>query len=85
MRKDVECIFGILKGQFSILRYGLCFAKVEEYDKAWIMCCALHNMLLFVDSLHKNWENNLSSEYNTMTTNDHNKNKIIQLHLPYQG
>ena len=57
MRKDVECTFGILKGRFSILRYGLRFAKIQHCDQTWLTCCALHNMLLYVDGLHKNWEN----------------------------
>ena len=28
MRKDVECLFGIMKGRFLILRYGFRFHKI---------------------------------------------------------
>ena len=66
MRKDVECTFGILKGRFSILRYGLRFAKVQHCDQTWLTCCALHNMLLYVDGLHNNWENGGVSDWETM-------------------
>ena len=66
MRKDVECTFGILKGRFRILRYGLRFAKVHHCDQTWLTCCALHNLLLHVDGLHKNWENGGVSDWETM-------------------
>ena len=66
MRKDVECTFGILKGRFCILQYGLRFAKVEHCYQTWLTCCALHNMLLFVDGLHKNWEVGGVSDWETM-------------------
>ena len=44
MRKDVECLFGIMKGRFTILRYGLRFHSIDQCDKMWLTCCALHNM-----------------------------------------
>ena len=56
MRKDVECTFGIMKGRFSILRYGLRVHSIKKCDEIWLTCCALHNRLLFIDGLHKNWE-----------------------------
>ena len=55
MRKDVECTFGILKKQFSILQTGIRLGRIEHCDKAWRTCCALHNLLLFHDGLDKNW------------------------------
>ena len=57
MRNDVEYSFGILKGRFANLRYRLRFQNIEQCDQTWLTCCAFHNMLLFVDSLHQNWEN----------------------------
>ena len=54
MRKDVECIFDMLKGRFCILRCGLKFAKVLHCDQTWLTCCVLHNMSLHVDGLHEN-------------------------------
>ena len=55
MRKDVECTFGIMKGRFCILRYGLRLSSIKKCDDIWKTCCALHNRLLFVDGLHENW------------------------------
>ena len=63
MRKDVECTFGIMKGRFSILRYGIRLHSVKNVDKVWLTCCALHNRLLFVDGLNKGWENGVQSDY----------------------
>ena len=56
MRKDAECFFGILKGRFRILRYGMRFQKISLCDKLFLTCCSLHNLLLVKDGLDKNWE-----------------------------
>ena len=54
MRKDVECLFGIMKVRFTLLQYGFRFHSIENYDKMWLTCFALHNLLLNVDGLDKN-------------------------------
>ena len=77
MRKDVECTFGILKGRFSILRYGFRFAKIEQCDQLWLTCCALHNMLLFVDGLDKNWENGVASDWERFNSEFSKENSVI--------
>ena len=46
MRKDVECVFGILKGRCRILKVGIRVHGIEATDNIWLTCCALHNMLL---------------------------------------
>ena len=56
MRKDVECTFGSLKRRFAILKYGIRLGRIEQCDKVWRTCCALHNLLLFHDGLDKGWE-----------------------------
>ena len=56
MRKDVECTFGIIKKRFSILKTGIRLGSIEQSDKVWRTCCALHNLLLFHDGLDKNWD-----------------------------
>ena len=56
MRKDVECTFGIQKGRFTILKTGIKLQNYELVDQVWLTCCALHNMLLFVDGLDAGWE-----------------------------
>ena len=55
LRKDVECAFGILKGRWRILKYGIRFHSVENCDRTWLTCCALHNMLLETDGLAEVW------------------------------
>ena len=56
MRKDVECTFGSLKRRFAILKYGIRLSSIEQCDKVWRTCCALHNLLLFYDNLDKGWD-----------------------------
>ena len=65
MRKDVECAFGILKGRWRCLRYGIKLHGIENCDKIWLTCCALHNMLLEVDGLAERWEHGVQSVYKT--------------------
>lgn len=54
-RKDVECTFGILKGRFRIFKAPLRVHGTDAVDNIWCTCCALHNMLLDVDGLPKDW------------------------------
>ena len=63
MRKDVECTFGILKGRWRCLKYGLRMHSLFQSDAMWKTCCALHNMLLEVDGLADGWENGVASEW----------------------
>ena len=57
MRKDVECTFGILKGRFRILKAGIRLHGVDNADKIWFTCCAIHNMLLDIDCITRDWNN----------------------------
>ncbi|KAG7342192.1 DDE superfamily endonuclease [Nitzschia inconspicua] len=63
MRKDVECTFGILKGRWRILKTGIRIRGLEEVDRIWKTCCALHNWLLEVDGLDKSWNSGVPSEW----------------------
>ena len=74
MRKDNECTFGILKGWFCILRYGIRFRSINKCDEVWKTSCALHNRLLFIDSLHKHWDNGKSSDWEDMNAKYQNHN-----------
>ena len=69
MRKDVECLFGIMKGRFCILRYGFRFKSIATCDMMWLTCCSLHNILLEVDGLDKNWENGVRSDWEKLHKN----------------
>ena len=55
MRKDVECTFGILKGRWRYLKYGLRLHSLMKSDSILKTCCALHNMLLDADRLADGW------------------------------
>lgn len=50
-RKDAECVFGILKGRFRILKTGIRLDGPKSADRIWLTCCALHNWLLEADGL----------------------------------
>ena len=63
MRKDVECTFGIIKGRFCVLKYGLHLQSIKKCDQLWFTACALHNRLLFVDGLDKNWTTGVNSNW----------------------
>ena len=63
MRKDVECVFGILKGRFRILKTGIRVHGINACDKIWLTCCALHNYLLEADGLSSEWERGVASDY----------------------
>ena len=46
VRKDVECVFGILKKRSKMLEYGIRFRNIRTVEKVFIVCCILHNMML---------------------------------------
>ena len=59
MRKDVKCCFGILKGRWRCLKYGVHIHGLNSCYYILLTCCALHNMLLEVDGLSKQWQNGI--------------------------
>jgi hypothetical protein len=63
MRKDVECVFGILKGRWRILKCGVRLHGVEAADKIFLTCCALHNWLLEIDGLNDKWNDGVPSDW----------------------
>jgi hypothetical protein len=46
VHKDVECVFGILKGRFSYLDHGFKHRRILVCQKVFVTCCVLHNMML---------------------------------------
>ena len=46
VRKDVECVFGILKKRWKILEYGIRFRDIAVVEKVFVVCCILHNVML---------------------------------------
>jgi hypothetical protein len=56
LRKDVECLFGILKKRFMILKHAVRFHNLETISDIFRTCCILHNMLLHHDK-YDDWQN----------------------------
>jgi hypothetical protein len=46
VRKDVECVFGILKARWGILDHGFKHRSIQVCRDIFIACCVLHNMML---------------------------------------
>ena len=63
MRKDVECVFGMLKGRFRLLKTGIRLHSLKSADQIWLTCCAMHNYLLEADGLHLEWQQGIPSDY----------------------
>ena len=59
VRKGVECTFGIMKDRWIILKAGIRVHGVNSTDKIGMTCCALHNLLIDVDSLSEEWNEEL--------------------------
>ena len=83
MRKDIECLFGIMKGRFCILRYGFRFHSIANCDKLWLTCCALHNLLLDIDGLDRNWDTTVQSEWEQYYNEHPGRNYDMQLETPF--
>lgn len=62
VRKTVECVFGILKGRFRILKIPIRFQKQREVENVFKTCCCIHNIILENDSQVKEWETGVNYE-----------------------
>ena len=56
VRKDVECVFGVLKGRFRCLKLPIYYHDKDNIDNMFYCCCILHNILLHFDGLDVRWE-----------------------------
>ena len=54
VRKDIECVFGILKARFRILRSYLTFKHPSTMEAIFQCCCILHNMMDWIPNLMMN-------------------------------
>jgi len=52
VRKDVECVFGIMKKRWKILDCGLKFRSMAVCEKIFFTCCCLHNEMLDMMESH---------------------------------
>ena len=73
LRKDVKCTFGILKGRWRVLKTGIRLHGLLQCNRIWLTCVALHNWLLEVDGLSKEWQSSVQSDYES---NDDNNQDI---------
>ncbi len=46
LRKDVEWVFGILKGRWASLDKGFKYRDVNTCGQIFLTCAVLHNMML---------------------------------------
>lgn len=60
VRKDVECVFGVLKGRFRCLKLPIFYHDKNKIDNMFYCCCIMHNMLLSFDGLDVRWEQNVN-------------------------
>jgi hypothetical protein len=49
VRKDVECVFGVLKGRFRCLKLPVYYHDKKSIDDMFFTCSILHVMLLSYD------------------------------------
>jgi len=55
IRKDVECVFGILKGRFRILKLPFEFENEAHIDNVFYTCCVLHNQIQRIKGFDNVW------------------------------
>ena len=63
VRKAVECVFGILKKRFRILRNDFECSDPEDIAATFKACCALHNILLRHDKRDKHGHGNTGADW----------------------
>ena len=58
IRKDVECVFGIIKKRFRFFLNPIQYRSFELISSAFQTCCILHNILLQYKDVYEdfNWE-----------------------------
>ena len=73
VRKDVECVFGILKGRFRCLKLPIFYQTKSVIDSMLFTCCILNNILLNVDGYDVRWEKNVN--WSGPSGNHHNEDR----------
>jgi hypothetical protein len=46
VRKDIECVIGIMKKRWKIFDHGIQISKMHIIEKVFTVCCMLHNNML---------------------------------------
>ena len=60
LRKDVECLFGVLKSRFRILRNPVTFHTIDDIQNIMFCCCILHNLIVSADGIDTAWEDDVA-------------------------
>ena len=55
LRKDIECLFGQMKQEFAILKYGSRFNSLELMDDIFLTCSAIHNQRKIIAGTDLPW------------------------------
>ena len=66
VRKDVECVFGILKRRFLFLKHPIRIHDAKQINRAFITCCVLHNVLLDSDGYDDMTEEDVEGCHNVL-------------------
>lgn len=53
-RKDVECVFGVMKARFRVLAIASLVSDAQSCTRTVRVCAILHNMLLLQDGMAQN-------------------------------
>ena len=55
LRKDIECLFGQMKQEFAILKYGSRFNSLKLMDDIFLTCRTIHNQRKILAGLDAPW------------------------------
>ena len=84
VRKDVECLFGILKMRFFYLKHPAQVQSGELLRAIFVTCCILNNMIMRADGLDTLWESDVNwSAMNDSAEEDHEE-EDVDAYMPVQ-
>ena len=78
VRKDIECIFGILKCRFRCLLNPIFIHNEYYVDALFITCCVLNNMILQYKL--SSYDENVNEILNDVSIEDEGKNSNVDLY-----
>ena len=81
MRKDVECVFGILKKRFRILRLPFLYGDPNKIVNVFRACCIMHNWLLEFDGSADIGQ----QECDWINQESRNPGRAVGAHKPFVG
>jgi hypothetical protein len=70
VRKDIECVFGILKSRFRFLRNAISYHSPKTITNAFKVAATLHNILLKYDNLVHEFGTDIEETFDLLDPND---------------